>query len=74
MQELLRRGVTQSHIGVIAHYRKQTDLISQKLSQYRDIEILTADKSQGRDKECVLMSFTRSNADLLVCHYNSVNE
>jgi len=27
------------------------------------VEILTADKSQGRDKECILISLVRSNED-----------
>lgn len=28
---------------------------------YPGVEVLTADKSQGRDKECIIMSLTRSN-------------
>jgi DNA replication ATP-dependent helicase Dna2 len=62
-EALLACGVPETDIGVIALYRQQTKLLSLKLKERRDIEILTADRSQGRDKQCILMSFTRSNVD-----------
>ena len=37
------------------------------------VEVLTADKSQGRDKECVIVSMVRSNDEGRVCSvFNSV--
>jgi DNA replication ATP-dependent helicase Dna2 len=59
---LVKCGIKQDDIGVIALYRQQIKLISRLLHPYPDIEVLTADKSQGRDKDCILMSLTRSNA------------
>lgn len=60
---LIRCGVPQTDIGVIALYRQQIKLIARKLVPYPDVEVLTADRSQGRDKECILMSLTRSNTE-----------
>ncbi|KAH8922045.1 Dna2-domain-containing protein, partial [Atractiella rhizophila] len=60
---LLATGVKESSIGVIALYRQQIKLLSQRLRQHNQIEVLTADKSQGRDKDCILMSLTRSNPE-----------
>lgn len=62
-EALLLAGVPQDHLGVIALYRQQIKLISRKLELYPDVEVLTADRSQGRDKECILMSLTRSNEE-----------
>lgn len=42
-------------------YRQQIKLLSRKLSHHSELEVLTADRSQGRDKACILMSLTRSN-------------
>lgn len=60
---LVRCGVAESQIGIIALYRQQIKLISRKLSHLPDVEILTADRSQGRDKTCIIMSLTRSNPE-----------
>ncbi|GAA5886249.1 hypothetical protein JCM6882_001581 [Rhodosporidiobolus microsporus] len=54
-------GVPESHVGVITPYRQQIKLLSRKLKQFVDVEILTADRSQGRDKEVILVSLVRSN-------------
>ena len=51
---------------MIALYRQQIKLLSGLLSARPGIEVLTADKSQGRDKDCILMSLVRSNADAQV--------
>jgi DNA replication ATP-dependent helicase Dna2 len=34
-----------------------------------EVEVLTADKSQGRDKECIIVSMVRSNDEGKVCSY-----
>ena len=48
---------------MIAPYRHQTKLLAHLLADEPAIEVLTADRSQGRDKDCILMSLVRSNAD-----------
>lgn len=58
---LVHCGVPEEDIGIIALYRQQIKIIAAKLANYPGIEVLTADKSQGRDKECIIMSLTRSN-------------
>lgn len=60
---LIGSGVKQSEIGVISLYRQQIKLLSLSLNHREDIEILTADRSQGRDKECIIISMVRSNDD-----------
>lgn len=60
-ETLIRSGVPQSQIGIISLYRQQNKLLSHLLYERKDIEILTADRSQGRDKECIIISMVRSN-------------
>ncbi|KAH9949710.1 Dna2-domain-containing protein [Amylocystis lapponica] len=62
-ESLLRSGVRQDQIGVLSLYRQQIKLLSYMLQDKKDIEILTADRSQGRDKDCIIISMVRSNAD-----------
>ncbi|WVR07485.1 hypothetical protein IAU60_004527 [Kwoniella sp. DSM 27419] len=55
-------GLRQEDLAVITPYRQQIKLLSSLLTPTLPrVEILTADKSQGRDKECVLISLVRSN-------------
>ncbi|PRQ72091.1 AAA domain-domain containing protein, partial [Rhodotorula toruloides] len=54
-------GVDEEEIGVISLYRQQIKLLSRQLSSHPGVEILTADRSQGRDKECIVLSLVRSN-------------
>jgi DNA replication ATP-dependent helicase Dna2 len=63
VESLLLSGVKEDQIGVISLYRQQIKLISQRLRHRKGIEILTADKSQGRDKDCIIVSMVRSNSD-----------
>ncbi|BGP34795.1 DNA replication endonuclease-helicase Dna2 [Rhodotorula toruloides] len=58
---LAASGVDAEEIGVISLYRQQIKLLSRQLSSHPDVEILTADRSQGRDKECIVLSLVRSN-------------
>jgi len=58
---LLRSGIRAEQIGVVTLYRQQIKLLSHLLSNQPDVEILTADRSQGRDKDCIIMSMVRSN-------------
>ncbi|CDO74222.1 hypothetical protein BN946_scf184721.g1 [Trametes cinnabarina] len=63
---LLGCGVTQDQIGVISLYRQQLKLLSYLLQDRNGLEILTADRSQGRDKDCIILSMVRSNNDGLI--------
>lgn len=67
-------GVRRKDVGVISLYRQQVKLIKSLLGvedrrtgeegaedEGEQVEVLTADKSQGRDKECVIVSMVRSN-------------
>ncbi|KIM55426.1 hypothetical protein SCLCIDRAFT_17374 [Scleroderma citrinum Foug A] len=60
-ETLLQCGVSQKQIGIMSLYQQQIKLLSHLLQGKNDIEILTADKSQGRDKDCVIISMVRSN-------------
>ena len=60
-ETLLRSGIRQDQIGIISLYRQQIKLLSHRLQDRKDVEILTADRSQGRDKDCIIISMVRSN-------------
>ncbi|KAI6043523.1 Dna2-domain-containing protein [Pisolithus marmoratus] len=60
-EALLQCGVPQRQIGIMSLYHQQNKLLSHLLQGKNDIEILTADKSQGRDKDCIIISMVRSN-------------
>lgn len=66
---MLKSGVAEDQIGVITLYRQQIKLLQELLEERKGIEILTADKSQGRDKDCIIMSLTRSNAEKQVSSF-----
>jgi DNA replication ATP-dependent helicase Dna2 len=57
----LGAGVRQEQIGIISLYRQQIKCLSHLLQDRKEIEILTADRSQGRDKDCIVVSMVRSN-------------
>lgn len=58
---LIVGGVSPEQIGIITLYRQQVKLISHLLGGKKNVEILTADKSQGRDKNVIIFSMVRSN-------------
>ncbi|KAK5112827.1 hypothetical protein LTR85_011161 [Meristemomyces frigidus] len=61
---LLKLGVPGREIGVITLYRSQLALMRQlfKLAGIgSEVEIDSADRFQGRDKECIILSMVRSN-------------
>ncbi|KAL8748361.1 MAG: hypothetical protein Q9184_007361 [Pyrenodesmia sp. 2 TL-2023] len=67
VQSLLTTGVPAKDIGVITLYRSQLALIKQNLRhQHPAVEMYTADKFQGRDKEVIILSLVRSNESLNV--------
>lgn len=62
VDSLITTGVPASDIGVITLYRSQLALLKQNLRhQHPAVEMHTADKFQGRDKEVVVLSLVRSN-------------
>jgi DNA replication ATP-dependent helicase Dna2 len=61
VKAMVRGGVEESQVGVISLYRQQIKIMSQLLESHRGVEILTADRSQGRDKDCIIISMVRSN-------------
>ena len=63
VESLITTGVALTDIGVITLYRSQLALIKQSLRHHSGVEMHTADKFQGRDKEVVILSLVRSNED-----------
>ncbi|KAJ5089503.1 hypothetical protein N7532_008187 [Penicillium argentinense] len=64
VESFIASGVQPQNIGVITFYRSQLSILRQTLRRYApDLEMHTADKFQGRDKEVVILSCVRSNSD-----------
>jgi len=62
-QRLLDRGVAPRDIAVIAPYDAQVQLLRQRLAAHPDLEVDTVDGFQGREKEAVIVTLTRSNEE-----------
>ncbi|KAJ7761485.1 DNA replication factor Dna2-domain-containing protein [Mycena maculata] len=60
-ETLLRCGVPPEEIGLISMYRQQLKLLGHLLADRKGVEMMTADRSQGRDKDCIIISMVRSN-------------
>jgi ATP-dependent RNA/DNA helicase IGHMBP2 len=58
---LVASGVAQRDIAVIAPYDAQVQLLRQRLAGLPDVEVDTVDGFQGREKEAIVVSLTRSN-------------
>ncbi|XP_051146312.1 DNA replication ATP-dependent helicase/nuclease JHS1 [Andrographis paniculata] len=58
VKALLHRGIEGKNIGIITPYNSQANLIRGALSE--PVEVHTIDKYQGRDKDCIVLSFVRS--------------
>ncbi|TYZ67803.1 hypothetical protein PybrP1_001791 [[Pythium] brassicae (nom. inval.)] len=76
VQLLVRGGVAPDEVAVISPFRAQVALITSRLdsdviraggdpsrSRLSHVEVSTVDKYQGKDKDVVLVSFVRSNAE-----------
>jgi DNA replication ATP-dependent helicase Dna2 len=64
VSSLLARGVPGREIGVITLYRSQLALLRELFKVAgisSEVEIDSADRFQGRDKECIILSMVRSN-------------
>ncbi|KAF2088778.1 hypothetical protein K490DRAFT_8740, partial [Saccharata proteae CBS 121410] len=60
---LLTAGIPATDIGIITFPNSQLSLIRTSLRYHPGLEIETADRYQGRDKEVVVVSCVRSNED-----------
>ncbi|XP_061197074.1 DNA replication ATP-dependent helicase/nuclease DNA2-like [Saccostrea echinata] len=60
VESFVKIGVKESNIGVIAPYRKQVTLIRDLLTCKQEVEVNTVDQYQGRDKDIIIISLTRS--------------
>ncbi|XP_067637640.1 DNA replication ATP-dependent helicase/nuclease DNA2 [Eurosta solidaginis] len=82
LEELLKAGCAAERIGVIAPYRAQVELLRKciiqlethhknELSQssFEAIEVNTVDQYQGRDKDIIILSGTKTGGD-----ENAINE
>ena len=65
-ETLLGCGIKEEQIGILSLYRQQVKLISHLLINRKEVEILTADRSQGRDKDCIIVSMVKSNDGCMV--------
>lgn len=66
VEALCQSGVAEKTIGVLSVYRAQLRLLTARLRGRTGVEVLTADRSQGRDKDCILISLVRSNVHAAV--------
>ncbi|XP_055319976.1 DNA replication ATP-dependent helicase/nuclease DNA2 isoform X1 [Sitodiplosis mosellana] len=62
VNELKAMGLASNMIGIIAPYALQVELLRKSVAQHfdNDIEVNTVDQYQGRDKEVIIYSCTRS--------------
>ncbi|ESZ93988.1 hypothetical protein SBOR_5629 [Sclerotinia borealis F-4128] len=58
---LISTGVDPAEIGVMTHYRSQLASLKEGLRGAKGVEMHTADRFQGRDKEVIVLSLVRSN-------------
>ncbi|KAK4791943.1 hypothetical protein SAY86_022378 [Trapa natans] len=65
-EKLLNNGLLEEDIGIITPYNSQTNLIQASVNTC--VEIHTIDKYQGRDKDCILVSFVRSSKKINSCN------
>ncbi|KAK6234466.1 hypothetical protein QUC31_006872 [Theobroma cacao] len=62
---LVNNGIEAKDIGIITPYNSQANLI--RHACIASVETHTIDKYQGRDKDCILVSFVRSNENPRKC-------
>ncbi|KAF9434804.1 Tripartite DNA replication factor [Entomortierella beljakovae] len=62
-EALISGGVSEQDIGIISVLRAQLKVLSRLLSSRPLLDIHTVDRYQGKDKDCVIVSLVRSNAE-----------
>ncbi|KAH8386694.1 hypothetical protein KR093_001972 [Drosophila rubida] len=60
LRQLLEAGFEAGRIGVIAPYRAQVELLRKLSAQLGDVEFNTVDQYQGRDKDLIIYSCTKT--------------
>ncbi|KAL5560584.1 hypothetical protein UlMin_036795 [Ulmus minor] len=65
-EALVKNGIEGEDVGVITPYNSQANIIRRAIN-LTSVEIHTIDKYQGRDKECILVSFVRSSENPRNC-------
>ncbi|XP_022924798.1 DNA replication ATP-dependent helicase/nuclease DNA2 isoform X1 [Cucurbita moschata] len=63
---LLDGGINGNDVGIITPYNSQASIIRLAIN-IASVEIHTIDKYQGRDKDCILVSFVRSSENPKSC-------
>ncbi|GAB2270734.1 DNA replication ATP-dependent helicase/nuclease jhs1 [Dionaea muscipula] len=63
---LINNGIEKENVGIITPYNSQANLIRQAVNM-ESMEVHTIDKYQGRDKDCILVSFVRSSQNPRNC-------
>ncbi|KAM0935396.1 putative DNA helicase [Dioscorea sansibarensis] len=66
-RELVKRDIRWNEIGIITPYNSQANLIRSVVDASGLVEVHTIDKYQGRDKDCILVSFVRSSRNSRAC-------
>eukprot|EP00897_Mesotaenium_endlicherianum_P007811 jgi/Mesen1/7058/ME000369S06383 len=72
-------GLPEEQVGLMSSYSAQVRLLQKHCQEaaLHKVEVLTVDRFQGRDKECCLVSFVRSNeehaAGSLVADWHRIN-
>lgn len=56
-------GVDPADIGVMTLYKAQLKLLLDAFEHIPELEVLTADRFQGRDKKCIIISMVRANPE-----------
>ncbi|KAF9939937.1 Tripartite DNA replication factor [Mortierella alpina] len=62
-EALISGGVAEDDIGIISVLRAQLKVLGRLLRSRPLLDIHTVDRYQGKDKECVIVSLVRSNAE-----------
>ncbi|KAG0269953.1 Tripartite DNA replication factor [Linnemannia exigua] len=62
-EALISGGIAEDDIGIISVLRAQLKILSRLMKSRPLLDIHTVDRYQGKDKECVIVSLVRSNAE-----------
>ncbi|XP_049936664.1 DNA replication ATP-dependent helicase/nuclease JHS1 isoform X2 [Nymphaea colorata] len=73
VRRLLEGRILGNEIGIITPYNAQVDLI-QHILCVTSVEIHTIDKYQGRDKDCIMVSFVKSIENPRACSSSIIGD